>query len=136
MSSLLPGSLEQNMSSTISSVTVVAETAINQAKNNIVKPTTDLPDANGQPQTPAQAFINAIQDMFKQKPQSAAEAAALYAYIMHKEIYPLLSQLKNVLVSSLSKAESDAAAAFLAEGNKLQEALVSKVKGCLPFLNK
>jgi hypothetical protein len=55
---------------------------------------------------------------------------------MHKEIYPLLSQLKTVLVANLPKAESDAAAALLAEGQKLEQAVVTKVKGCLPFLNR
>ena len=131
MSSLLPGSLMQDVSATVSSVTAV----VSQAKVDMVKSTTDLPDANGQPQTPAQAFIVALEDMVKQKPQSAAEAAALYTYIMHKEIYPLLSQLKTVLVASLPKAESDAAKALLAEGQKLEQAVVAKVKGCLPFLN-
>jgi hypothetical protein len=130
MSSLLPGSLEQDVSNTISSVTAVATKSIDQAKVDMV---TVMPGTN---QTPAQAFIAALQDMVKQKPQSAAEAAALYTYIMHKEIYPLLSQLKTVLVASLPKAESDAAAALLAEGQKLEQAVVAKVKGCLPFLNR
>ena len=130
MSSLLPGSLEQDVSNTISSVTAVATKAVDQAKADMV---TVMPGTN---QTPAQAFIAALQDMVKQKPQSAAEAAALYTYIMHKEIYPLLSQLKTVLVANLPKAESDAAAALLAEGQKLEQAVVTKVKGCLPFLNR
>jgi hypothetical protein len=130
MSSLLPGSLEQDVSNTISSVTAVATKAVDQAKADMV---TVMPGTN---QTPAQAFIAALQDMVKQKPQSAAEAAALYTYIMHKEIYPLLSQLKTVLVANLPKAESDAAAALLAEGQKLEQAVVAKVKGCLPFLNR
>ena len=130
MSSLLPGSLEQDVSNTISSVTAVATKAVDQAKADMV---TVMPGTN---QTPAQAFIAALEDMVKQKPQSAAEAVALYTYIMHKEIYPLLSQLKTVLVASLPKAESDAAAALLAEGQKLEQAVVAKVKGCLPFLNR
>jgi len=130
MSSLLPGSLEQDVSNTISSVTAVATKAVDQAKADMV---TVMPGTN---QTPAQAFIAALEDMVKQKPQSAAEAAALYTYIMHKEIYPLLSQLKTVLVANLPKAESDAAAALLAEGQKLEQAVVTKVKGCLPFLNR
>ena len=118
MSSLLPGS-SQESSNVVSSLTTVSEVKVIDAS-----------------QTPSQAFISALQEMIKQKPQSAAEAAALYAYIMHKEVYPLLSQLKNLFVAELGQAEKDASAAFLAEGNKLQEALVSKVKGCLPFLNK
>jgi hypothetical protein len=130
MSSLLPGSLEQDVSNTISSVTTVATKAVDQAKVDMVNV---MPGTN---QTPAKAFIAALQDMVKQKPQSAAEAAALYTYIMHKEIYPLLSQLKTVLVENLPKAESDAAAALLAEGQKLEQAVVAKVKGCLPFLNR
>lgn len=121
MSSLLPGS-SQDVSNVISSVTSV--TTVSQVK------------VIDNPQTPSQAFVAALKDMVKQKPQSAAEAAALYAYIIHKEVYPLLSELKNLFVSELSQAEKDASAGFLAEGNKFQEAIVSKVKGCLPFLNK
>lgn len=134
--SSLPGSLEQDVSNTMSTVTAVVTTAVDQVKVDAVTVTAELPDAKGVPQTPAQAFLTALDDMVKQKPQSAAEAAALYAYLMHKEIYPLLDKLKTVLVSTLSKAETDAAAAFLAEGQKLEQAVVSKVKGCLPFLNK
>lgn len=118
MSSLLPGS-SQDVSNVVSSVTTVSQVKVTDNS-----------------QTPSQAFIAALHDMVKQKPQSAAEAAALYAYIMHKEVYPLLSELKNLFVAELGQAEKDASAAFLAEGHKLQEVIVSKVKGCLPFLNK
>ena len=130
--SSLPGSLEQD----VSTITAAVTTAVDQIKVDAVTVTAELPDAKGASQTPAQAFLTALDDMVKHKPQSAAEAAALYAYLLHKEIYPLLSKLKTVLVSSLSTAETDAAAAFLAEGQKLEQVLVSKVKGCLPFLNK
>ena len=97
--SSLPGSTEQDVTSTI---TAVVTAAIDQVKVDAVTATAALPDAKGAPQTPAQAFLTAIDDMIKQKPQSAAEAAALYAYLLHKEIYPLLSKLKEALVSSLS----------------------------------
>jgi len=131
--SSLPGSTEQDVTSTI---TAVVTAAIDQVKVDAVTATAALPDSKGAPQTPAQAFLTAIDDMIKQKPQSAAEAAALYAYLLHKEIYPLLSKLKETLVSSLSSAEASAATAFLAEGKKLEQAIVSKMKGCLPFLSK
>jgi hypothetical protein len=114
MSSLLPNSLKD-----VSTVVTVVDSV----------PT-------DKPKTPSEAFISALNEMVKQKPQSAAEAAALYAYILQKEVYPLLNQLKNLFVAELGEAERGASATFLAEGNKLQEALVSKVRGCLPFLNR
>ena len=86
------------------------------------------------PLTPAQLFISSISDSIKDKPKTAAEAAALYGYILQKDIYPLMLELKNLFVSELSTLEKDAASSFLKEVGDIKQVTLTKMKSCLPFL--
>jgi hypothetical protein len=82
--------------------------------------------------SPAQLFISSISNSIKDKPKTAAEAAALYAYILQKDVYPLMLELKNLFVSELSSLEKNAASSFLKEITDIKQ--VTKMKSCLPFL--
>ena len=84
--------------------------------------------------TPAQTFISSISESIKDKPKTAAEAAALYAYILQKDVYPLMVELKNLFVSELSTLEKDAASSFLKEVVDIKQVTLTKMKSCLPFL--
>jgi hypothetical protein len=110
----------------VSTITVNVTTANFDSVDNIIVSNKIL--------SPAQLFISSISDSIKDKPKTAAEAAALYAYILQKDIYPLMLELKNLFVSELSTLEKDAASSFLKEVGDIKQVTMTKMKSCLPFL--
>jgi hypothetical protein len=83
--------------------------------------------------TPADMMLQVIIDAVQKKPQSGTEAMALFAYIMERDIAPLISKLKTWVIAELKHEEGILVQKALDKFKKLESLVEAKCGGCLPM---